>query len=105
MHTRSIQSQRDDAPHLADIFWGLSHPDRIEILRQMRAARARGVRALSITTIAEHTELTRFAASRHLAILWETGFVTMTRSGTTKLCSLNHYAFERIDDWIADALE
>lgn len=62
----------------------------------------------SITDLARRTDLTRFAASRHLSMLEAVGLVRRRRHGVSSLFEVCPAALERVEDWlyeIVDALD
>lgn len=85
---------------LAATFAALGSADRIAILALLRDL---GEPA-SISRVALEVELSRFAASRHLGILRNVGLVVAVRSQGQLLHSLNHEAFESVEDWVIDYL-
>jgi DNA-binding transcriptional ArsR family regulator len=73
----------------------LSNADRIALVTELGR---RG--ESSIIDLAESTSITRFAASRHLAILDEAGVVAHRWVGATKLHSLRPGGLDAVEDWV-----
>lgn len=96
-----------DAPApLPAVFRALAHAERLHIMSLFVAANAHDPGAcLSITQVAELAEVSRFCASRHLAILREAGFLTAQRDGNFALHALSPVAPDQIDEWISPLLE
>ncbi|PTT22890.1 transcriptional regulator [Microbacterium sp. HMWF026] len=74
--------------------------ERRALLDALRRARFDGVSGLSITDLAGATELSRFAASRHLAVLREAGLVTMTQDGYRRVHQIRFDAFLELEEWV-----
>ena len=73
-----------------DGFRGLAHAGRRKILAML------GQNDLTVTQILEQTKFTQPAMSRHLAILRETGLVTVRKVGSRHQYRLNRPALRRI---------
>ncbi|WP_157524863.1 ArsR family transcriptional regulator [Microbacterium yannicii] len=62
-------TQGVESRDVASLLKAAAHPDRLRILEVLLESRMNGLVALTITDIACRTELSRFSASRHLALL------------------------------------
>lgn len=87
---------------LAAAMRAAGNPDRVRILEVLRQSRANRRTALTITDIARATELSRFSASRHLAVLVEARLVHCAVNGSSRLHSLCVDTFEMIEDWVIE---
>lgn len=83
----------------AELFAALANNDRLLILSVMLAAEAEG-RHFSITRLAAATEISRFAASRHLAILRRVGLIQVQFEGRRAIHQLSASRFEALEDWL-----
>ncbi|WOF23534.1 metalloregulator ArsR/SmtB family transcription factor [Microbacterium betulae] len=89
----------DDAA-LVDLFAALSNGDRLRIVRTLGESRGASVRGMSITEIAREVGITRFGASRHLAVLRDAGIVCTRSEGNRAMSSLVAGTLLPIWDWI-----
>lgn len=87
------------------LFAALANSDRLALLRALSVHRERGyAEGVSIAGLALGTEISRFAASRHLAILRDVGLVHCNEVGRARFHSLNVRRFEQVEDWLYDVL-
>ncbi|WP_425839987.1 ArsR/SmtB family transcription factor [Microbacterium sp. PA5] len=103
-------SEPDDRDgDLDSLFHALANRDRLQLLQVLRAHRADHGDAdssgMPINALAQEAELSRFSASRHLAILRRCGLVTADRVGLSALHSLAPDRFEVIEDWLYPFLD
>lgn len=97
--------EADPGVQLAALFGALANNDRLMILRELglrsgRVSRAANPKGASIDEVARAADLSRFAASRHLAILREAGLVNATRVGNQKRHELNPAQLDVLEDWL-----
>lgn len=98
----------DDGPGSpVRIFGALANADRLALVHALSEGRARhgDDRGMSITELARRTELSRFSASRHLAVLRDARIVTATVTGHATLHALDLRGLEELDDWLCPLLE
>jgi DNA-binding transcriptional ArsR family regulator len=77
-----------------DGFLAIADPNRRAILTMLSKEK------LSINSIANKFDISRPAISKHIKILYETGFVDIEENGRERLCVLNQSGFNDIQDWI-----
>lgn len=77
-----------------DPFHALADPGRRDILMMLTAHQ------MSINNIADNFEISRPAVSKHIKILYEAGFITITDQGRERYCQLNQKGFEEVKEWI-----
>lgn len=77
-----------------DSFQAIADPNRREIL--MLIAREK----LSINSIAENFEISRPAISKHVKVLYQSGFISIETKGRERICVLNQAGFDEIQQWI-----
>jgi len=99
------EGEADTGVQLAALFGALANDDRLTILRElrlrsMRVSGAANPKGASIDEVAQAADLSRFAASRHLAILREAGLVNATRVGNQKRHRLIPAQLEMLEDWL-----
>ncbi|KAA9105860.1 ArsR/SmtB family transcription factor [Microbacterium rhizomatis] len=91
---------------LPRIFAALSNDGRLALIDELaRAEAGPGPDELSISTLAVRAGLSRFAASRHLAILRTAGLVIATRVRQSTVHKLNWPALAQIEDWMYSVLD
>lgn len=94
---------------LTTLFCALANRDRLHLLNVLLAQHAdpggADVLGTPINVLAREAELSRFAASRHLAILRESGLVAVDRVGLTALHRLTPARFELLEDWLFPYLD
>jgi DNA-binding transcriptional ArsR family regulator len=77
-----------------DPFHAIADAGRRDILMLLTAEK------LSINAIANNFEISRPAVSKHIKILDEAGFITITEQGRERYCQLNQKGFEEVKEWI-----
>lgn len=88
-------------PTLAQVFAALASDDRLALLRAAEERRA----GMTIAALARVTDLTRFAASRHLRVLEAAGLVVHVPTGRAKIFHLSRAGFDCIEDWLLSTTE
>lgn len=77
-----------------DSFLALADPTRREILMMLSKD------ARSINGIADNFNISRPAVSKHIKVLYTTGFITIENKGRERLCVLNQQGFNDVSEWI-----
>jgi DNA-binding transcriptional ArsR family regulator len=57
--------------------------------------------SLSINALAENFDMSRPAVSKHIAILYDKGFISIEVKGRERFCTLRQQGFKELQDWIA----
>ena len=78
----------------ADVFRAIGDPSRRQILQLLTKER------LSINSLAENFEMSRPAVSKHIKILYDTGFIFIEDVGRERYCSLKKDGFSELQQWI-----
>jgi DNA-binding transcriptional ArsR family regulator len=83
------------------VFAALANQDRLVLMGLLLRAVEDGSHSRpSISMLASQAELSRFSASRHLAILRQAGLVEVDHVGHRALHQLNAKRLEAIEDWL-----
>lgn len=77
-----------------DSFMAIADPHRRQILTMLSVGKQ------SINAIANNFAISRPAVSKHIKVLYNTGFINMEIRGRERYCSLNSEGFNEIKDWI-----
>ena len=93
------------AGSLESVFRALASHDRRALMEALRTARDNGRPTLSIEELALATGVSRFTASRHLAVLREAGLVGMQMCGYRHLHQLHDDALWELEDWLSKFLD
>jgi len=80
--------------YYTDPFQAIADPGRREILMMLSAEK------MSINAIADNFDISRPAISRHVKILSEAGFISITDLGRERYCELSSEGFDRVKEWI-----
>lgn len=75
-------------------FQAIADPNRRYILQLLTKE------TLSINALAENFEMSRPAVSKHIKILEEAGFVSISDVGRERYCTLQQEGFEELQEWI-----
>jgi DNA-binding transcriptional ArsR family regulator len=75
-------------------FQAIADPNRRYILQLLTKE------TLSINALAENFEMSRPAVSKHIKILEEAGFVSISDVGRERYCTLQQEGFEDLQEWI-----
>lgn len=78
-----------------DCFQALADPNRREILQMLTKEKQ------SINAIAENFDISRPAVSKHIKVLEQAGFITITDQGRERFCELDTSGFEELQQWIS----
>lgn len=79
---------------IADCFQALSDPSRREILMMLTKEKQ------NINTIADSFNISRPAVSKHIKVLYNAGFITISEQGRERFCELDPTGFDEIREWI-----
>ncbi|MFN8286648.1 MAG: metalloregulator ArsR/SmtB family transcription factor [Chitinophagales bacterium] len=77
-----------------DPFYALADPTRREILMMLSKD------SLPINSLAENFDMSRPAVSKHIKILSESGFISITEYGRERYCELNSEGFKEVNKWV-----
>ncbi|QHS55635.1 winged helix-turn-helix transcriptional regulator [Mucilaginibacter sp. 14171R-50] len=78
-----------------DVFQVIGDPSRRKMLMLLSED------SLSINSLAEHFDMSRPAVSKHVKILHNSGFISMTDSGRERYCTLKQDGFKELESWLA----
>ncbi|MDQ2720143.1 MAG: metalloregulator ArsR/SmtB family transcription factor [Bacteroidota bacterium] len=77
-----------------DAFQVIADPSRRQILKLLSK------NSLTINTLAENFEMSRPAVSKHIKILYNAGFISITDIGRERHCILRQEGFKELQKWI-----
>lgn len=77
-----------------DSFQALADPNRREILMMLSKEKR------SINSIAENFDISRPAVSKHIKVLYNSGFISIEEQGRERYCVLNKDGFDEVQKWI-----
>ena len=77
-----------------DSFQAIADPIRRHILTLL----SKGEK--SINDISENFDISRPAVSKHIKVLYHTGFITIEEVGRERICYLNQAGFDEIKTWM-----
>jgi DNA-binding transcriptional ArsR family regulator len=78
----------------ADVFQVISDPSR----RQMMQLLSKD--SMTINALAENFDMSRPAVSKHLKIMFNAGFISITDIGRERYCTLKQDGFKELQDFI-----
>jgi DNA-binding transcriptional ArsR family regulator len=78
-----------------DCFQALSDPNRREILMMLTKEKQ------NINAIADNFNISRPAVSKHIKVLYDSGFITITTQGRERYCELQQQGFDELKEWIS----
>lgn len=78
-----------------DVFQVIADPTRRKILEMLTEE------THSINSLAENFDISRPAISKHVNILHENGFITITKKGRERRCSLHTDGFLEVQRWLS----
>lgn len=79
----------------ADVFRAIGDPSRRQILQMLTKERR------TINSLAENFDMSRPAVSKHIKILYDTGFIFIEDVGRERYCSLKKDGFSELQQWIS----
>ncbi|HVV56183.1 MAG TPA: metalloregulator ArsR/SmtB family transcription factor [Mucilaginibacter sp.] len=77
-----------------DPFQAIADTNRRQILMLLTNKR------LPINSLADHFDISRPAVSKHIKVLQENGFISITEEGRERYCELNPLGFDEVKQWI-----
>lgn len=80
--------------HQLDAFQTIADPSRREILMMLVKEKQ------NINTLADNFNISRPAVSKHIKVLYNAGFITITEQGRERFCELNPKGFDELKAWI-----
>lgn len=80
-------------PHL-DHFQVIADPSRRAMLHLLSK------NTLSINSLAENFDMSRPAVSKHIKILYTTGFISIEEKGRERYCILKQDGFKELQEWL-----
>ena len=80
--------------HTLDVFQVIADPSRRQMLRMLSKD------SLTINSIAENFHMSRPAVSKHVKILYNAGFISITGIGRHRHCILKQDGFKEVQDFI-----
>ncbi len=81
------------APAL-DAFQTIADPSRRQILQLLAK------NSFTINSLAENFDMSRPAVSKHIKILYNAGFISITDIGRARYCTLRQDGFNELQKWI-----
>lgn len=55
----------------------------------------------NINAIADNFNISRPAVSKHIKVLYDSGFITITTQGRERYCELQQQGFDELKEWIS----
>jgi DNA-binding transcriptional ArsR family regulator len=80
--------------HMLDAFQVIADPSRRQMLQMLSKE------SLTINSLAENFDMSRPAVSKHVKILYNAGFITITDIGRERHCVLKQDGFNELQDFI-----
>ncbi|PTR01383.1 ArsR family transcriptional regulator [Mucilaginibacter yixingensis] len=77
-----------------DVFQVIADPSRRQMLKMLSE------QSLPINALAGHFEMSRPAVSKHVKILQNAGFISITDSGRERYCMLKQDGFKALQQWL-----
>ncbi|HVS92955.1 MAG TPA: metalloregulator ArsR/SmtB family transcription factor [Mucilaginibacter sp.] len=77
-----------------DPFQAIADTNRRQILMLLTGKK------LPINSLADHFDISRPAVSKHIKVLHENGFITISEEGRERYCELNPHGFDEVKQWI-----
>src|ERR1700748_792720 len=77
-----------------DTFQVIGDPSRRKMLMLLTAA------SLTISSLADHFDMSRPAVSKHIKILETAGFISIEDIGRERYCTLKKDGFEELQSWL-----
>ena len=79
---------------MLDAFQVIADPSRRQMLMLLSKA------SMTINALAENFEMSRPAVSKHVKIMYNAGFISITDIGRERHCTLNQAGFHEVQDFI-----
>lgn len=77
-----------------DAFQVIADPGRRQMLKLLSK------NSMTINALAENFDMSRPAVSKHVKIMYNAGFISITDIGRERYCTLKHDGFDEIQDFI-----
>ncbi len=77
-----------------DVFQVIADPSRRHMMQLLSKD------SLTINALAENFDMSRPAVSKHLKIMYNAGFISITDIGRERYCTLKQEGFNELQDWI-----
>jgi DNA-binding transcriptional ArsR family regulator len=77
-----------------DAFQVIADPSRRQMLMMLSKD------SMTINSIAENFDMSRPAVSKHIKIMYQAGFISITGIGRERYCTLKQDGFEELQDFI-----
>ena len=77
-----------------DVFQVIADPSR----RQMMLLLSKD--SMTISALAENFKMSRPAVSKHIKVMYNAGFISITDIGRERYCTLKQDGFNELQDWI-----
>jgi len=81
-------------PQMLDVFQVVADPSR----RQMMLLLSKD--SMTINALAENFDMSRPAVSKHIKIMYNAGFISITDIGRERYCTLKQDGFKELQDFI-----
>ena len=78
-----------------DVFQTLADPTRRQIVEVLRSGE------LAVNDIVDAVDIDQSGVSRHLRILYESGFVDVRPEGPRRVYALRPEPFQELDEWVS----
>ncbi|UII21008.1 ArsR/SmtB family transcription factor [Fulvivirga ligni] len=79
---------------ITDPFHAISDPSRREMLMLLSKD------SMSINSLANNFDMSRPAVSKHIKVLYSSGFISIEDIGRERYCILNQEGFTQLQEWI-----
>ena len=77
-----------------DVFQVIADPSRREMLMMLSKE------SRTISSLAENFDMSRPAVSKHIKIMYNAGFISITDVGRERHCALKQDGFDRLKEWL-----
>jgi DNA-binding transcriptional ArsR family regulator len=77
-----------------DAFQVIADPSRRQMLKLLSKD------SMTINALAENFDMSRPAVSKHVKIMYNAGFISITDIGRERYCTLKHDGFDEVQDFI-----
>jgi DNA-binding transcriptional ArsR family regulator len=81
-------------PQMLDAFQVIADPSRRQMLQLLSKE------SLTINSLAENFDMSRPAVSKHIKIMYNAGFISITDIGRRRYCTLKQDGFNELQDFI-----
>jgi DNA-binding transcriptional ArsR family regulator len=77
-----------------DVFQVIADPSRRQMMQMLSKD------SMTINSLAENFDMSRPAVSKHIKIMYNAGFITITDIGRERYCTLKQEGFSELQDFI-----